>query len=588
MTRLINDAQHFAAESLAGFAAAHSTDVHLVPDAGATSTVVSAAARVAVVMGGGSGHHPAFLGWVGPGLVDGAVSGNIFSSPSATQVERVAEAASQGHPVLLLPINYAGDILHFSEARDRMRAEGRDVRLVAVTDDIASAPADEAATRRGIAGSFIVAKIVGAAVQAGASIDDVERLAQKANDVTRSLGLAFSGCTLPGSAGPNFDVPEGKMALGLGIHGEPGLRMLDLESADHAADVLVDELFQERPPLAGTRVAVLVNGLGATKYDELHVVFARIAKRIESAGMTLVAPVIGELVTSLDMAGVSLSVTYLDDELEELWQAPAHSAAFTRTAPDARSAVSTRTTAPADANGPDAAKSTPAQAPASAASIALAAQIVDALSTTASEMALRADELAHLDSVAGDGDHGACMQRGSAAAHAAASEAVNRGAGAAAALDAAGDAWSNVGGGTSGALWGAGVHAAGAHIDDDVENSADTLRVAVEAFAQTIAERGGASVGDKTMLDAIVPFASALSAGISAGDAPGAAWHAAAAAADAAAQHTAEFAARRGRSRTHGDASLGTPDPGAVSFALIVAALDPQTGADAADGRIDE
>jgi len=586
MTRLINDAQRFAAESLSGFAAAHSDDVHLVPDAGVTSTEAPEAAQVAVVMGGGSGHHPAFLGWVGPGLVNGAVSGNIFSSPSAAQVVRVAQSASQGQPVLLLPINYAGDILHFSEARDRMRADGHDVRLVAVTDDIASAPAEDAAARRGIAGSFIVAKIVGAAVQSGAGIDDIERLARRANDATRSLGLAFSGCTLPGSPGPNFDVPDSKMALGLGIHGEPGLRMLDLESADHAADVLVDEMFQERAPLSGARVAVLVNGLGSTKYDELHVLFSRIAQRVESAGMTLVAPVVDELVTSLDMAGASLSITYLDDEMEELWRAPAHSPAFTRRAPEDRSATPTRTTtAPKrTATRPDdsASPTDDAHEPASEASVRLAAQIADALDVAASEMDVRADELARLDSVAGDGDHGACMQRGSRAAHAAASEAVSRGAGAA--LAAAGDAWSEVGGGTSGALWGAGLRAAGERVDGDDRPAADVLRTTVEAFALTIAERGGASVGDKTMIDAIAPFSSALSASIGSGEAPATAWHSAAVSAASSAQRTAEITARRGRSRTHGDASLGTPDPGAISFALIVAALDQQAERTAADG----
>lgn len=580
MTRLINDAQRFAAESLNGFAAANTADVHLVPDAGVTGATAPAAAQVVVIMGGGSGHHPAFLGWVGTGLVDGAVSGNIFSSPSAAQVVQVAQAASRGKPVLLLPINYAGDILHFSEARDRMRSDGHDVRLVAVTDDIASALAEDAAERRGIAGSFIVAKVVGAAVQSGAGIDDVERLARKANDATRSLGLAFSGCTLPGAAGPNFDVPEGKMALGLGIHGEPGLRMLDLESADHAADVLVDELFRERPPLDGGRVAVLVNGLGATKYDELHVLFSHIAHRIESAGMTLVAPVVGELVTSLDMAGVSLSIGYLDDELEELWKASAHSSAFTRTAPDDARAIST-TDAPTTNAVPE---TVPALAPASAASVALAERIVDALGIVATEMSLRSDELARLDGVAGDGDHGACMQRGSGAAHEAASAAAGRGAGAGSTLAAAGDAWSNIGGGTSGALWGAGLRAAGESVGDDEEVSDTVLRAAVETFARTIVERGGASVGDKTMLDAIAPFVGALSAGIDSGDAPATAWHAGAVSARAAAQGTADFAARRGRSRTHGDASVGTPDPGAISFALIVSALDQQAGYTHAEG----
>ena len=316
MTRMINDAQLFATESLNGFAAAHPEIVTLVPDAGVIRAVSSPGTKVALVMGGGAGHYPAFLGWTGSGLAHGAVSGNIFSSPSAGQVASVARAvADDGKDVLFLPINYAGDILHFTEAAERLRADGISVSTVAVTDDIASGSPDARDQRRGIAGSFIVAKIVGAAVEAGADLTTAERIARTANDSTRTLGLAFTGCTLPGVARANFDVPPGQMALGLGIHGEPGLRMLDLGSADDAADVLVDGLFDERLPEPGRRVAVLVNGLGATKYDELNVIFARVAQRVSKAGMTMVAPVVGELVTSLDMAGVSLSLTYLDAEI---------------------------------------------------------------------------------------------------------------------------------------------------------------------------------------------------------------------------------------------------------------------------------
>lgn len=578
MTRLINDAQHFAAESLDGFASAHPDSVRLVPGDGVIRAAAAApGSRVAIVMGGGAGHYPAFLGWVGPGLAHGAVTGNIFSSPSASQVARVAKAAAHGRAVLFLPINYAGDILHFSEARDRLIAEGHEARLVAVADDIASAPTDAAAQRRGIAGSFIVAKIVGAAVEAGADIETAEGLARRAGDATRSLGLAFSGCTLPGAAGPNFEVPDGQMALGLGIHGEPGLRMLDLESADQAADVLVDGLFEERAPVAGQRVAVLVNGLGATKYDELNVLFAHIGQRIEAAGMVPVAPVIGELVTSLDMAGVSLSLGYLDDELEALWTAPAHSVAFTR-------AISAEVPhEDADAvEAPAPVEDVAGFGPATAESASFAERIIEALRVVAAEMSARSDQLARLDAVAGDGDHGACMERGSRAAVEAGEAALRRGAGAGSALGAAGEAWADVGGGTSGALWGAALRAAGAVLGDERGYDVARFREAVDKFASTVVDRGGAEVGDKTMLDAIVPFTAAFGRGIGSDEDPASAWHAAADAARAGALGTAAFPARRGRSRTHGDASLGTPDPGAVSFALIVARLDPEDdGSDA-------
>ncbi len=571
MTRLINDAQRFAIESLTGFASAHADRVRLVPGDGVTrATAAVPDSSVAIVMGGGAGHYPAFLGWVGAGLAHGAVTGNIFSSPSASQVARVADAAAQGRAVLFLPINYAGDILHFSEARDRLRAQGRDARLVAIADDIASAPPDAAAQRRGIAGSFLVAKIVGAAVEAGADIDTAERVARRAVDATRSLGLAFSGCTLPGASSPNFEVPDGQMALGLGIHGEPGLRMLDLESAEQAADVLVDGLFEERAPVAGQRVAVLVNGLGATKYDELNVLFVRIRARIESAGMLLVSPVIGELVTSLDMAGVSLSIGYLDDELEPLWTAPADSVAFTRT----QSAAVTDLP-PQEVEIPESVAERADVEPATSGSRSLAARLVEALAAVAAELAERSEELARLDAVAGDGDHGACMERGAGAAAEAAASAADDGAGAGSVLGAAGTAWADVGGGTSGALWGAGLRAVGSALGDDRDIDSDLMRDAVERFAATVSDRGGAEIGDKTMLDAILPFTTTFGRAIDTGAAPTTAWRSAAEAARVGAARTADFAARRGRSRTHGDASLGTPDPGAVSFAMIVARLTP-------------
>lgn len=592
MTRLINDAQLFATESLNGFAAVHTETVALVADAGVIRATTSPGVKVALVMGGGAGHYPAFLGWVGGGLAHGAVSGNIFSSPSAGQVARVARAAATGgKDVLFLPINYAGDILHFTEAANRLRADGIAVGMVAVTDDIASGSSEARDQRRGIAGSFIVAKIVGAAVDAGADLATAARIGRTANDATRTLGLAFTGCTLPGSARANFHVPAGKMALGLGIHGEPGLRMLDLGSADDAADVLIDGLFDERFPEAGRRVAVLVNGLGSTTYDELNVIFARVAQRITDADMTVVAPAVGELVTSLDMAGVSVSLTYLDAETEALWTAPAHSPAFTRGPCGADPAhMASSSAAPGEAiahSAPDHASNAanvrtsvlqtfdaPTSAPASEASRALGACIAEGFAVIADELAVRAGQLGRLDGVAGDGDHGACMERGSRAARHAAAGAADAGAGAGGVLIAAGDGWSDVGGGTSGALWGAGLRAAGVALGADVGGGAATVRDGVAAFVSTIVDRGGASIGDKTMVDAMIPFARCLTDLIDEGSTIDAAWHAASEAARAAALGTAAFAARRGRSRTHGDASLGTPDPGCVSFAMVVGHLD--------------
>jgi dihydroxyacetone kinase len=570
VTHLINDPAQFAGEALAGFAAAHPELVRLIPGAG----VVRAAdhAGVAVLMGGGSGHYPAFAGWVGPGIGSGAVAGNVFSSPSASQIVDVTVAAASGTDVMFMPINYSGDLLHFGEAARRLEAQGYDVRTVAVTDDIAT-PADGEGGRRGIAGSFIVLKIVGAAAQRGDDLDGVERIARKAVAATRTLGVAFVGCTLPGATAPGVQIADGVMTVGLGIHGEPGLESRPLETADSTADLLVDALFRERAPEVGGCVAVLVNGLGATTPDELYVVFARVEHRLREAGMTVVSPVVDELVTSLDMAGLSLSLTYLDDELAELWQAPARTVAFVRGEVSARTDISASPVS--SPRPPERGARSHESGPntvASAESKELAALICDRLGAAAERLTAGATQLGELDAVAGDGDHGACMQRGSTAARTAAHAVVAAGGGAGSVLAAAGEAWSDVGGGTSGALWGAGLQAAATVVTDDRAPSAALAVEAVDAFVATIVERGGGQVGDKTMVDALIPFAETLRKRSDGSDSFITAWIAAADVAQAGAQHTATFTARRGRSRTHGDASLGTPDPGAVSFAMAVAA----------------
>jgi L-erythrulose 1-kinase len=566
---LVNDPSLFAAAALRGFAASHS-DLVAYLEGGLVRAGGTPPGQVAVVMGGGSGHFPAFAGWVGVGFGSATAAGNVFASPAESQVLRAARAAENGGGVMLLPINYAGDILHFGAAADRLRAEGIPVRMVAITDDIASGDADSPQQRRGIAGSFIVIKIVGAAAELGCTLDEVEQVAIRVNAATRSLGVAFSGCTLPGADKPLFDVPADRMAVGLGIHGEPGLSEVDRGSADEVADVLVDGLFAERPPHPGQRVALVLNGLGGTKYDELFVLYQRIQQRITDAGMTIIAPVVGEQVTSLDMAGVSLSITYLDDELERLWLAPAHSASFTRGAPPLAQPPARRDERAADEDDAVDAALQPAADPAAAAA---ATAIAHALGRAAAVIEREQTRLGDIDAVAGDGDHGIGMARGVAAAHAAADRAAAAGADAGTALRLAGDAWSDVGGGTSGALWGAGLRAAadviGARAPD-----ADTTVAAVRAFSDAVVSRGGATIGDKTMVDALIPFVEELAArvtdeGLERG------WQNAAAAAVKAADATATLIARRGRSHLHGERALGTPDAGAVSLALVLTAAAP-------------
>ena len=313
MTQIFDNPADFADEALDGFVAANRGYVARV-DGGVVRSTEMTPGQVALVIGGGSGHYPAFAGLVGPGLAAGSACGNMFASPAAGQVYRVAKAANAGGGVLLSYGNYAGDVLHFGQAQLRLNAEGIETRTVLVTDDIASAPLDQIEKRRGIAGDLTVFKVAGAAAEAGLNLDEVERLAIKTNYRTRSLGVAFDGCTLPGASEPLFHVPAGQMSLGLGIHGEPGISEHPMPTASELAELLVSRLLEDKPEDAGDRVVAIVNGLGTVKYDELFLLFGKVEKLLTKAGLTVVEPECGELVTSLDMSGLSLTLLWLDDD----------------------------------------------------------------------------------------------------------------------------------------------------------------------------------------------------------------------------------------------------------------------------------
>jgi dihydroxyacetone kinase len=437
---------------------------------------------------------------------------------------------------------------------------------VLVTDDIWSAPADEFEKRRGIAGDLTVFKVAGAAAEEGADLDEVERLARHTNDRTRSFGVAFDGCTLPGKSAPLFTVPEGRMAVGLGIHGEPGIDETDVPTADGLAELFVSRLLDEVPEgveVAGARVVPILNGLGSVKYEELFVVYRSVDRLLRAAGVEVVDPEVGEFCTSFDMAGCSLTLLWLGNEpggeLERLWTAPADTPAFRRGSVAEREHVDSATAAAAQRTIPPASDESRQAATVIAGLLARIAQAVDG----------QADELGRMDSVAGDGDHGIGMQRGSRAGASAARSAAEAGAGAGTTLTEAGDAWSDQGGGTSGVIWGRILQTIGRRLGDDAPVDAAVVAAAVGEARDVVMGFGKAQVGDKTMIDAIVPFADELSAGVDAGRRLREAWPQAAAVAEQAAQDTAKLAAKLGRARSHGDKSIGTPDPGAVSFALI-------------------
>ncbi|MEW1921304.1 dihydroxyacetone kinase family protein [Pseudarthrobacter oxydans] len=567
MTKIFNDPSDFAEEALAGFCDIHSGLVRQVPG-GAVRRFRPVQPKVAVLAGGGSGHYPAFAGLVGTGFADGAVVGNIFTSPSAQQAYAVAKAAESGAGVVFTYGNYAGDVMNFGMASERLAAEGIAVDNVLVTDDIASAPPSESEKRRGIAGDFTVFKVMGAAAEAGADLAEVVRLGRKANDRTRTIGSAFSGCTFPGAETPLFSLPEGQMGLGLGIHGEPGLFDTDLPPAKALGEELVGRLLAETPPGAGNRIAVILNGLGSTKHEELFVLWGTVAPLLREAGYTLVMPEVGELVTSLDMAGVSLTVTWLDGELEPLWLAPADTPAYRR-------GNAVREGGPVADGGTSDVEATSAPFVATGPSRDYATACLAALEATQALLHEAEERLGRMDAIAGDGDHGRGMVRGIDAATGAASAALGQGAGAGDVLAAAGDAWADKAGGTSGVLWGAGLRAFGEAVGNSAAPEPGQLAAAVRAFADRIVQLGKAETGDKTMVDALLPFASSFAGLVAAGAEPARAWGDAARDATAAAEATAGLLPLKGRARPLAEKSLGTPDPGATSLAMIFTIMGP-------------
>ncbi|KAA9149094.1 dihydroxyacetone kinase subunit L [Amycolatopsis acidicola] len=551
-------AETFKRDWIDGFVTAYGREVRKVPDAyGVLAREVPRQGKVAVVIGGGCGHYPAFAGLVGPGLAAGAVVGDVFTSPSAEQVYRTARAADGGAGVLFGYGNYQGDVLHFGLAARRLAAEGIESRTILVTDDIASGPSDKPESRRGVAGDFFVFKVAGAAAERGDDLDGVYSVAVKANENTRTFGAAFGGCTLPGAEEPLFTVAEAEMELGLGIHGEPGVRTVSRLNAVELADELVDGLLPELPSGDG-RIAVLLNGLGRTKYEEMFVTYKRVHERLVAAGFDPVHIEVGEFVTSLDMAGVSLSAMVLDDELAELYAAPCAT-------PGYRSTGLPLESVPASSTVDDALARPEGEGDG----------IVDrALTAAMRSIEEHEDELGRLDAVAADGDHGLGMTRGMRAAVAAArrvdKESIADG------LLAAGTALADAAGGASGALYGVLLAETGAGLRGEITTS--TMADAVDNAVRAFVELGRAEPGDKTMLDAIEPFRETLRQNENAELAE--AWRKAAQAAVLAAEETANLLPTKGRAARLAARSKGHADPGATSFALIVTAVGEVLGRD--------
>jgi phosphoenolpyruvate---glycerone phosphotransferase subunit DhaK len=325
MKKLINGADTVLEESLDGFAAAHADILLLGAERKFVRRRTLKPGKVALISGGGSGHEPLHAGFVGRGMLDAACPGQVFTSPTPDQMVEAAEAVDSGAGVLFIVKNYEGDVMNFTMAAEMA---GREVASVVTNDDVAVEKSTYTTGRRGVAGTLIVEKMVGAAAETGMPMAALKALGEEINRRTRSMGVALSPCTVPAAGRPNFTLADNEMEMGVGIHGEPGRRRVALTSADAIAAELCEAILKDLAPKPGSEVLLLVNGFGATPLIELYLMVNSAKRILDGAGITTARFLTGSYVTSLDMAGVSITVSVLDGQAKELWDAPVHTAAL--------------------------------------------------------------------------------------------------------------------------------------------------------------------------------------------------------------------------------------------------------------------
>ena len=568
--KLINDPDKLIADLIEGMVSAH-PDLLCVE--GETGRAIVARngprpGKVGIVVGGGSGHEPAFAGYVGKGLADAAPLGNIFASPSPTQIMDAGFAADGGAGVLFLYGNYTGDVMNFDMAAESLAEHGITAKSFVVTDDIASAPPDRIDERRGIAGDFFVFKIAGAAADQGLCLQDVEAAATRANAATRTMGVALSACILPQTGRPNFELPVGQMEIGMGIHGEPGIERGPAESADAVADRLLAPIVTELALANGDRVAVLVNGLGSTSLLELYLLHRRVATQLADRNVEIHQSWVGEYCTSLDMEGASITLMRLDDDLQDWLDHPCETPALkvgqseavvqtlrspkrAATKRDNKIAIDRNTLKTDGDIGPS--------------------EFLAMMRAGAEAIFAARDQLCVLDGAIGDGDHGVTMEIGwkavlDALATTDPDMPITE------TCDRIAEAFLSAVGASAGPLYASAFKSAGQAVSDRLNLDAMSLAWWLDGMANGIATRGQTQPGEKTMLDAWRPAADAALKQAKTGASTHACLRAASAAARTGSEETAQMYSAKGRSKKLGARVLGHIDPGAASAAILVAA----------------
>lgn len=329
MKKLINDPRAVVDESVEGFGMAHANlvDVHAEPKF-VLRKGAPVPGKVALVSGGGSGHEPLHAGFVGHGMLDAAVPGAVFTSPTPDQIIPATVAVDGGAGVVHIVKNYTGDVLNFETAAEMAQAEGVSVRTVLVNDDVAVEDSLYTAGRRGVGGTVMVEKIAGAAAERGDALDAVTGIAERVVRNVRTMGVALTGCIVPHAGVPSFELAEDEIEIGIGIHGEPGRHRIAMEGADGITGRLLDPVMEDLGIASGDKVLLFVNGMGGTPLSELYIVYRRAAQLLAEKGATVERSLVGNYVTSLEMQGCSITVLRLDEELTALWDAPVHTAAL--------------------------------------------------------------------------------------------------------------------------------------------------------------------------------------------------------------------------------------------------------------------
>lgn len=574
MKKIINEPQMVVEETLEGFLAAYPNQFERV-DGVKGIRVKELKEKVGLVIGGGSGHEPMFSMFVGENLADASANGNIFASPDPNTILQTAMSVECGKGILFVYGNYAGDNLNFDMAAELLDDLGVESRIVRVWDDIASAPKDRIKDRRGIAGDVFVIKIAGAATASGLTLDEAYRIAAKARDCTYSIGVALSGGTIPGEREAAFSLPDGEIEFGMGVHGEPGIKRMKMLPADEITEILLDELLRDSGIRAGDRVCTLVNGLGSTTLSELCIINRRLKALLAEKGIEVYDMDMNSYITCQEMAGASVSLLLLDDELKPFYDMPCNSPYYFKKGIQGDKAQKpnhqSKEFTPTVSNKKNSFVAIKKDGCPFTGQNMTASQLKEMLLFAADEMIAQKPYLTEVDSKIGDGDHGIGIEIGFTKVKEVLSNAeyqtVND------LFRAAGMAMLNSMGGASGVIFST-IFLGGLKGKEPIQ--AITPAVFADIMADSlekIKQRGGAKVGDKTMVDAMEPACAAMNQSAAAGDAFPAFFTAAEQAALEGVEATKGYVAKFGRAKSLMERAVGFQDAGATSVALLFGAM---------------